>query len=213
MASQFVFQTSLIVSLLALVVFTEQLLVGTARQSLRQNVALIGLSSIVACGFSGLFVLYEARVNAVLLCSLIVICCALMLYRPTQKRMLACGLSLIAAMLFCLIYVHASSFAISILLPASAVLLPLSATRHRLYRNSSVVREDGLLIVLALALMVGVMPSLEQGWHTAKALNVGLTTTDATGEDKYIPIELLFVAVIPLLVGALVSWWQRRSRF
>jgi hypothetical protein len=66
-------------------------------------------------------------------------------------------------------------------------------------------REDAMLAILVLAVMVGVAPTITEGWRSAQVLN----TTDPTGASSPLPIWMMSFAGASLALGGLWSLWRR----
>ena len=69
----------------------------------------------------------------------------------------------------------------------------------------SIVREEALLGLTALALVVAVAPTVSQGWQSALALNL----TDKSGSTPHVPLWLLSCIGGSMTLGGLWSLWRR----
>jgi hypothetical protein len=91
--------------------------------------------------------------------------------------------------------------------PAAAGVLLLSAVTTSVWPAFAppVMREETMLGLGALALVIGVAPEVGQGWQSAVALNVSREGASAPS----LPVWLLSCAAASVLSGGLWSWWRR----
>src|SRR5262245_13735874 len=99
--------------------------------------------------------------------------------------------------------------------PAAAafpVVIVLMVTRVWLARTrpgfaSDVVRDEALIAVILLGLVVAVMPGVLEGWQAASNLTVAST---GAGDSTSIPMWTLTLVGTALALGAMYSLWSRR---
>ena len=66
-------------------------------------------------------------------------------------------------------------------------------------------REEAMLAVLILALVVGMAPTVSQGWQSALALNM----TEKGGASTPVPLWMLSLVGASMTLGGLYSLWRR----
>jgi len=66
-------------------------------------------------------------------------------------------------------------------------------------------REDATLVVLLLAVMVGVAPTISDGWRSAHVLNAA----DPTGASAFLPIWMMSFVGASMALGGAWTLWRR----
>lgn len=91
--------------------------------------------------------------------------------------------------------------------PVSAVVPMVSAwlTARTPAFAPQLLREDATLVILLLAVMVGVAPTIAEGWRSAHVLNA----TDPTGASAFLPIWMMSFVGASMALGGAWSLWRR----
>ncbi len=79
-------------------------------------------------------------------------------------------------------------------------------TNHRPTFAPTVLREEALLILLIAGVVVGMAPTVAQGWQSAVALNM---TTDTGAPGPLVPVWTLSFVGASVALGGLWSMWRR----
>lgn len=127
------------------------------------------------------------------------------IFRP-GRRVLAAACGGVLAGLWCsLLQMQgvplAPALALAIALPVASALL---AARRPAFAPPEL-QEEALLIVLGLALVVAVFPSVREGWRSAVALNLAMERNSAVA-----PAWGLLLGASAAVLGGFFSFWRRR---
>lgn len=87
---------------------------------------------------------------------------------------------------------------------ASPALVSAYFTARRPSFASPAMRDEALLLALALGLAAGVFPGLSDGWRSAAALNAG-----ESGAPVAAPAWMLALVGGLMGAGGLYTWWRR----
>jgi hypothetical protein len=79
-------------------------------------------------------------------------------------------------------------------------------TTHRPAFAPTTLREEALLILLIAGVVVGMAPTVAQGWQSAVALNM---TVDTGAPGQLVPVWTLSFVGAAVALGALWSIWKR----
>lgn len=138
---------------------------------------------------------------------LAVIVCAVELARPRRGLAIAAAGGVLTAVWSSLLHIQ------GLPLPAAlAVAAALPATSAYLARRPNfaptVLREEALLAIFALAVVVAVTPTISEGWRAALALKLtGLD--DRTTGDQVMPAWTLGLTAGSVALGGVYSLWRR----
>ena len=86
------------------------------------------------------------------------------------------------------------------------IAVSLFFSRRRPDFAPDVLREEALLVVFVLAVMVAAAPGIAAGWHSAVVLN--LQQKEVT--SQVVPAWTLFLTLGAAAIGGLYTVWMRR---
>jgi hypothetical protein len=128
------------------------------------------------------------------------------LFRPRHDWLAAAAGGALAGMFVDLLVVAGAPFTASLLLTALLMFGTVWLARTRPAFASEALREEALLVICLIGLVVAVLPSVLDGWQAAANLNVR-AENEVT---RVIPVWTLTVVAMSMLCGVLYSLWSRR---
>ena len=127
------------------------------------------------------------------------------LVRPGHGPILAFAGGALAALWASLIRVQGVPAAAAIPVAAAFPFASLWLSQRRDIFAPPLLREEGLVAILALAVVVGVAPAVAQGWQSAGALNLAQGSASA----PLVPVWMVSFVGLSTALGGLWSLWRR----
>ena len=135
----------------------------------------------------------------------VVLVAVFQLVRPGQRGLAAvCG-GVLAGLWSALLKAQGAPLTLAVGLAAALPAVSTWLTARRPAFAPPALREEALLIVLGLALVVTVAPEVHGGWRSAVALNLGVEDTPREG----VPPWGLLLSGAVLALGGFRSFWRR----
>lgn len=136
---------------------------------------------------------------------LVAILVAWQLLRPGRPFLALAAAGALAALWASLLQVLGVPRLLAVPLAAIAPIVSASLARRRPAFAPLLLREEAMLTILILALVVGMAPTVSQGWRSALALNV----TGKSGPSALVPIWMMSLVGASMALGGLWSLWRR----
>jgi|GEM_PF-1693066 len=161
-----------------------------------------------AAGFLAGPLLFRGSValSAAYLGVLVVCLAVIQLLRPQTWMAAALGAGLIAAQAGAMLASEGLPVMLAVLMTAVLLAVPISLSVRQPRFAPSVIREEALLIVLVLGIVVAAAPEVASGWASAVALNSG--TPGRAGSS--IPAWALLALGVAAALGGVSRFWRQR---
>lgn len=127
------------------------------------------------------------------------------LVRPGRSAVMTLAAGALAALWASLIQVQGLPQSAAMAVGAALLLASAALAERRPNFAPSLLREEGLVVVLVIAVVVAVAPVVSQGWQSALALNL----TDTSATTVIFPAWMLSFIGASIALGGLWSLWRR----
>lgn len=155
---------------------------------------------------SAVWVRPERLPDAVWVGGLVALVAVLQLVRPDRADVLTMISSgVLAGVWISLLEIQGLPRALAWAIGGALPVVSAALTARRPAFAPAALREEALLVVLALGAVVATVPSVLEGWRSAVALNV----TDKSGPNALVPMWTLWFLGTSVALGGVYSLWRR----
>ncbi len=166
----------------------------------------------LAAGFaSGLALAFPDRPpEPVWVGGLVAVAAALVLFRPAAGPLAAVVGGTVAAVWGVLLHLQGTPLALAMPVAAAVPMASeILAARHRAFAPEAL-RDEALLVLIALGLLVAMAPGAVAGWQSAEALNADAASNSMNAARQAIPAWTLVTTLAATCLGGAYAMWMRR---
>lgn len=206
-----VLQFTFILNLIALALFAALLSNKITPPHQKLNSALLTKIIVsLAIAIFSYYLIGPFRIETICLASALI--SSYSLYKPGNRAILSAGTVICIVSLFGICQIYLLPLWSSILISTGVLLLSVLGTSSKYFIYSKRIREDALLLLLSMALLISVITPIEQGWQSAQTLNVSLRSSGvSTSFLSTTSIWLYVPLLIALSAGIITSLLKRHS--
>lgn len=145
------------------------------------------------------------------ICTFVILVASYGLYNHAVKWPLRLGSGFFSVATASILHSFSLTIWGAVLISLAVALITLLASQQKRFIYRENIKEDALLLILIFAILISVIPPIEQGWYSAQAINIGVTA--GLSEHANIDKPAWFYALLALSIslGALVSLVKRHS--
>ena len=136
---------------------------------------------------------------------LVAILAAWQLLRPGPPLVVMAAAGALAALWGTLLQIAGVPRLMAVAVSAIVPVVSAALTARRSNFAPQLLREDATLAVFLLAVMVGVAPTVSEGWRSAHVLNA----TDSTAASVFLPTWMMSFVGAATVLGGVWSLWRR----